>query len=91
MPQEPLNLIQIYSGLNHPGRECMAKIVEMKILNLRMVERHGQSPPDVAPIKWRLAFAVEDEINLHWACRVLTFQKVQHGRVHRDRPSLAVF
>jgi hypothetical protein len=41
----------------------MAKIVEMKILNLRMVERDSQSPPDVAPIKWRLAFAVEHDIN----------------------------
>ena len=31
MPQEPLHLIQVYSGLNHPGRERMAKIVEMEI------------------------------------------------------------
>ena len=45
----------------------MAKIVEMKILNLRMVKRDGQSPPDIAPIKWRMAFAVEDEINLPWS------------------------
>lgn len=91
MPQEPLNLIQVYSGLNHPGRERMAKIVEMKIVDLRIVERDGQSTPDVAPIKWRMAFAVEDDINLPWACRVFTFQEIQHGRVHRDRPSLAVF
>ena len=91
MPQEPLNLIQVYSGLNHPSRERMAKIVEMKILNLRIVERDGQSPPDVAPIKGRMAFAVEDDINLPWACRLLTFQEIKHGRVHRDCPSLAVF
>ena len=49
IPQEALNLIQVYSGLNHPGRERMAKIVEMKILDLRMVKRDDQSPPDVAP------------------------------------------
>lgn len=90
MPQEPLNLIQVYPGLHHPGRERMAKIVEMKILNLRMVERHGQSPPDVAPIKWSLAFAVEDEINLPWAGRESTFQEIQHGRVHRDRSPLTI-
>ena len=70
MPQEPLNLIQVYSGLNHPGREGMAEIVEMKILDLRIVQRDGQSPPDVAPIEGRMAFAVKDAINHPSAHRV---------------------
>ena len=63
MPQEPLHLIQVDSGLNHPRRERMAKIVEMEIVDLRTVEREVQRSPDVAPIKGRLAFAVEHEIN----------------------------
>jgi hypothetical protein len=50
MPQEPLHLIQVYPGLHHPRRERMAKIVEMKVLDLRDVERSGQRSPDVAPI-----------------------------------------
>jgi hypothetical protein len=68
----------------------MAKIVEMEILNLRMVERDGQSPPDVAPIKRRMAFAVEDEINLPWTCRVFTFDKIKHSGIDRDRSSFSV-
>ena len=63
MSQQPLHLIQVYPGLNHPRRERMAKIVEMEILDLRTVERGGQSSPDVTPIEGRLAFAVEHEIN----------------------------
>ena len=63
MPQEPLHLIQVYPGLNHPRREGMAKIVEMEVLNLRTIERGGQRSPDVAPIEERLVFAVEHEIN----------------------------
>ena len=73
MPQEPLHLIQVYPGLNHPGRERMAKIVEMKILDLRTVERGGQSSPDVAPIKGRLAFAVEHDVNRSWTRRIFMF------------------
>ena len=57
MPQEPLHLIQIYPGLNHPRCERMAKMVEMEILNLRTIERGGHSSLDVAPIKGCLAFA----------------------------------
>jgi hypothetical protein len=37
MPQEPLNLIEVYSGLIYPRRERMAKIMETKILDLRDV------------------------------------------------------
>ena len=66
MPEEPLHLIQVYPGLNHPRRERMAKIVKMEILDLRTIERGGQSSPDVAPIKSRLAFAVEDDVNRPW-------------------------
>jgi hypothetical protein len=50
MPQEPLHLIQVDPGLNHPRRERMAKIVEMEIVDLRTVEREVQRSPDVAPI-----------------------------------------
>jgi hypothetical protein len=39
---EALNLIQVYSGLIHPGCEGMT-FVETKILNLRIVERAGQT------------------------------------------------
>ncbi len=53
MPQEPLHLIQVYPGLNHPGRERMAKIVEMEIMDLRSTERDGQRSPDIAPIEGR--------------------------------------
>ena len=66
MPQEPLHLIQVYPGLHHPRRERMAKIVEMKILDFRTIERDGQSTPDVTPIEGRLAFAVEDNVNRPW-------------------------
>ena len=62
MPQEPLHLIQVYSGLNHPCCERMAKIVEMEIVDLRAIERRGQRSPDVAPIKGSTTFAVEHEI-----------------------------
>ena len=51
MPQEPLHLIQVDPGLNHPRCERMAKIVKVKIVNLRDVERGGQSSPDVALIE----------------------------------------
>jgi len=44
----------------------MAKIVKMKILDLRTIERDGQRSPDIAPIKGRLAFAVEDDVNRPW-------------------------
>ncbi len=77
--------------MNHPGRERVAKIVEMEILDLRTVERDGQSPPGVAPIEGRMAFAVKDEINHPSAHRVFPFQEIKHGTVHRDRPSLSVF
>ena len=63
MPQEPLHFIEVYSGLHHSCCERMAKIVEMEIVDLRIVERNGQGPSDVAPIQRCLAFAVEDEIN----------------------------
>ena len=63
MPQEPLHLIQVYPGLNHPRRERMAKIVKMEIVDLRIVQRDGERSPDVAPIEGRLAFAVEHDIN----------------------------
>ena len=63
MPEEPLHLIQVYPGLNHPRCERMAKIMEMEILDLRTVERGRQRSPDIAPIEGRLAFAVEHEIN----------------------------
>ena len=91
MPQEPLHLIQVYPGLHHSRRERMAKIVEMEIVDLRTIERGGQSSPDVAPIEECMAFAVKDEINHPSARRVFTFQEIKHGRIHRDRPSLAVF
>ena len=63
MPQEPLDLIQVYPDLNHPRRERMTKIVEMEILDLRTVECCSQSSPDVASIEGRMAFAVEHDIN----------------------------
>jgi len=91
MPQEPLHLIQVYSGLNHPGRERMAKIVEMKILDLRTVERDVQRSPDVAPIKGRLAFAVENDVSRPWTRRIFMFQEIENGGAHRDRPPLAIF
>ena len=63
MPQEPLHLVQIYPSLNHPRCERMAKIVEMKVFDLRTIERGGQRSPDVASIEGRQAFAVGHEIN----------------------------
>ena len=63
MPQEPLNLVEVYSGLHHPCGERMAKIVKMEIVDLRNVERSGQSSPDVAPIKGRKTLAMEHDIN----------------------------
>jgi hypothetical protein len=91
MAQEPLNLIQVYPGLHHPCRERMAKIMEMKILDLRDVERRDQCSPNIAPIKGRMAFAVEDDINHSSAHSVFPFQEIKHSAVHRDRPSLSVF
>jgi hypothetical protein len=67
------------------------KIVEVEILDLRKVQRRGQRSPNVAPVKGRIAFAVEDDINRLCARGALTFQEIKHGRVHQDRPSLAVF
>jgi hypothetical protein len=89
MPQEPLHLIQVYSGLNHPRRERMAKIVAMKILDLRTVERDGQNSPDVAPIERRVGVTVKHDVGRPWTHRVFMFQEIKNGGVHRDRPSLS--
>ena len=91
MPQEPLHLIQVNPGLNHPCRERMAKIVEMEIVDLRTVEREVQRSPDVAPIKGRMAFAVEHDVSLLRARRIFMFQEIENGGAHWDRPPLAVF
>ena len=90
MPQEPLNLIQVYSGLHHPCGERMAKIVEMEIVDLRAIERRGQRSPDVAPIKGSTTFAVEHEISRLWSRRVFTFHKIKHSGIDRDCPSFSV-
>ncbi len=64
MPQEPLHLIQVYPGLNHPRRERMAKIVEMEIVDLRTVERDGAEPAGCCSHRGRvMAFAMKDDIN----------------------------
>ena len=73
MPQKPLHLIQVYSGLNHPRRERMAKIMEMEIVDLRTIERKVQRSPDVAPIKGRLAFTVEHDVSRSWTRRIFMF------------------
>ncbi len=73
MPQEPLHLIQVFPSLNHPRRECVAKIMEMKIVDLRDVECHGQRSPDVAPIKSRMGVTVEHDVRRPRACRVFIF------------------
>src|SRR5437879_5969204 len=91
MPQEPLHLIQVYPGLNHPRRERMAKIMEMKILDLRDIERKGQRSPDVAPIESRMGVTVEHDVSRPRTRRIFIFQELKHSGVHRDRPSLAVF
>ena len=91
MPQEPLHLIQVYPGLNHPRCERMAKIVEMEIVDLRTVEREVQRSPDVAPIKRRMAFAVEHDVSRPWTRRIFMFQEIENGGAHRDRPPLAIF
>jgi len=84
MPQEPLYLIQVYPSLNHPRRERMAKIMEMKVVDLCDVERNGQRSPDVAPIESRRGVTVEHEVRRPKACRVFIFQELKHGGVHRD-------
>ena len=89
MPQEPLHLIQVYPGLNHPRCERMAKIVEMKIVDLRIRAR-GQRSPDIAPIKGVWLSLWKHEIRLCDAPRIY-FQEIEYGGVHRDRPPLAVF
>ena len=91
VPQEPLHLIQVDPGLNHPRRKGMAKIMEMEIVDLRIVERDGQRPPDIAPIEGRMAFTMEDDINHPWAHRIFMFQEIENGGAHRDRPPLAIF
>ena len=90
MPQEPLHLIQVYPSLNHPRCERMAKIMEMKIVDLRDVERHGQRSPDVAPIERRMGVTVEYDVSCPRTHRVFLFQELKHSGVHRDRPSLSV-
>ena len=90
MPQEPLDVIQVYPGLYHPCRERMAKIVEMKIFDLRDIERSGQSSPDIAPIERRVGVTVEHDVSRPWPRRVFIFQEIKNGGVHRDRPSLSV-
>lgn len=91
MSQQPLHLIQVDPGLNHPRRERMAKIVKMEIVDLRTIERQVQRSPDVAPIKGRMAFTMEDDINHPWAHRIFMFQEIENGGAHRDRSPLAVF
>jgi hypothetical protein len=73
-PQEPLNLIQVYPGLNHPRRKCMAKIVEMKILDLCDVERGGQSSPDIASIERRVGVTVKHDVGRPWTHCVFIFK-----------------
>jgi hypothetical protein len=90
VPQEPLHLIQVYPSLNHPRCERMAKIMKMKIVDLRDVECHGQRPPDVAPIERRVGMTVEHEVSRLRTRRVFILQELKHGGVHRDRPSLSV-
>jgi hypothetical protein len=75
MPQEPFHLIQVYPGLNHSRCEPMAKLMEMKTLNLCIVEGDGQRSPDVAPIEGRLAFAVENDISRPLPRRLFTFRQ----------------
>ena len=38
VPQEPLHLVQIHSGLNHPRRTGMAEIMEMEIGHLGFLQ-----------------------------------------------------
>src|SRR5262245_35116180 len=91
MSQEPLYLVEVYSGLHHSCGERMAKIMKMEIVDLCTLKRRGQRSADVAPIKGSLAFAVEHEINRPWPRRVFLFQEIKDGGVDRDRPSFPVF
>jgi len=68
----------------------MAKIVEMKILDLRDVERSGQSSPDVAPFERRLGLTVKHNASRPWTRRIFIFQEIKNGGIHRDRPSLSL-
>ena len=45
MPKQPLDLIEIHTGLNHPRREGMAKIMKMQILDFRALEGTFRAPP----------------------------------------------
>ena len=91
MPQEPLHLIQVYPSLNHPRRDRMAKIMEMKIVDLCDVERNGQRSSDVAPIERRVGVTVEHDVSRPRTHRVFIFQELKHSGVHRDRPAFSVF
>ena len=51
MSQEPLNLVEVYSGLHHSCGEGMAKIVKMEIVDPRAIKRRSPRSPDVASIR----------------------------------------
>jgi hypothetical protein len=60
VPQEPLHLVQIHSGLDHPCRTGMAKVVEMEISHLGFLQREMQASADIASIEPRLCLAGKD-------------------------------
>jgi hypothetical protein len=91
VPQESLHLIQVYPSLNHPRRERMAKIMEMKVVDLCDVEHSNQRSPNIAPIERRVGMTVEHEVRHSRTHRVLLFRELKHSGVHRDCPSLSVF
>ena len=62
MPQQSLNLIKIHSSLNHARRKCVAKIMEVEILDLCGLERAVQPSSDVASIERRTSLTMKHQI-----------------------------
>lgn len=50
MPEQPLHLVQIHSGLDHPSRAGMPKIMEMEIRHLGFLQREMQTSADVVGV-----------------------------------------
>jgi hypothetical protein len=48
MPKKPLHLVQLHSCLNQSSRECVLQIVEMKILDLSVLQCSPKRAPDVS-------------------------------------------
>src|SRR5712692_1788332 len=91
MPQEPLHLVQIHSGLNHSSRTGMAEIMEMEIRHLGLLQREIQTSADIARIQPCLCFARKHQLRIHRTASSLVLQQVERGLIEREGASLAIF